>query len=53
MKKSFPKKEIEQPKVEIKPIEKKRDASDSYWDKVNCLDNRQMLLELSGTRWVN
>lgn len=53
MKKNFPKKEIEQPKVEIKPIEKKRDASDSYWDKVNCLDNRQMLLELSGTRWVN
>ena len=53
MKKAFPKKEIEQPKVEIKPIENKRDVSDSYWERVSSLDNRQMLLELSGTRWMN
>ena len=50
---AFPRKEIEQPQVEIKPIEKKRNENDSYWEKVSRLDNRQMLLELSGTRWMN
>ena len=50
---AFPRKEIEQPQVEIKPIEKKRNENDTYWEKVSRLDNRQMLLELSGTRWMN
>jgi len=40
---------VEQPKK----IEKIFDCSDSYWVKVNRLDNRQMLRELSGTRWVD
>lgn len=53
MLKNFPKKVEEQPKVEIKPIEKKWDCDDSYRYKVNNLDNKQMLLELSGTRRMN
>ena len=36
-----------------KKIEKKNDCSDNYWEKVNNLDNKQMLIELSGTRWVD
>lgn len=51
--KAFPKKKIEKPEVEIKPIEKKRDCNDSYRYKVNQLDTKQMLWELSWTRWVN
>ena len=51
--KAFPKKEEEKPKVEIKPIERKWDGNESYREKVNQLDNRQMLLELSGTRWLD
>lgn len=51
--KSFPKKEEEKPQVEIKPFEKKWSGSDSYWERVNQLRNRQMLYELSWTRWVN
>ena len=51
--KAFPKKEEEKPKVEYKPIEKKWNCSDSYWEKVNRLDNREMLYELSWTKWVN
>ena len=49
----FQDEEIEQPKPEIKPIEKKWSCDDSYRYKVNNLDNKQMLLELSGTRWIN
>lgn len=51
--KAFPVVEKEQPKVEIHPIYKEWWCSDSYWEKVNRLDNRQMLRELSGTRWVD
>lgn len=54
MTKAFPKKEEEIKKPEIKPIPKNTyNCSDSYWEKVNRLDNRQMLRELSGTRWVD
>ena len=41
---------IQQP---IKKIEKAWDWSDSYREKVNQLDNKQMLYELSGTRFVD
>ena len=52
--KAFPKSVEEIKKLEIKPIPKNTySCSDSYWEKVNKLNNRQMLLELSGTRWVN
>lgn len=43
----------ETPKPEIKPIEKKLDGDDNYWYKVNQLDNKQMLLELSWTRFMD
>lgn len=45
--KAFPKKEEKKPEVVIKPIEKKWDCDDSYRYKVNNLDNKTMLLELS------
>lgn len=51
--KAFPVVEKEQPKVEIHPIYKEWGCSDSYWQKVNSLDNETMLRELSGTRWVD
>lgn len=51
--KAFPKKEEEELQVEIRPFEKKRSGSDSYWERVNQLNNRQMLYELSWTRWVD
>lgn len=53
MLRAFPKKEEDKPQVEIKPFEKKRSGSDSYWERVNQLDSKQMLLEMSWTRWVN
>lgn len=53
MLKAFPRKEEEKKEVEIKPFEKKRSGSDSYWERVNQLGNKQMLYELSGTRWVD
>lgn len=53
MLKAFPRKEEEKKEVEIKPFEKKRSGSDSYWERVNQLSNKQMLYELSGTRWVD
>ena len=37
----------------IKKIEKVWDWSDNYREKVNQLDNKQMLYELSGTRFVD
>ena len=51
--KAFPKKEEKAIKAEYKPVEKKWDCSDSYREKVNRLDNKEMLYELSWTRWVN
>lgn len=45
--------ETQEIKQETKVIEKKRDGDDDYWYKVNQLDNKQMLLELSWTRWVD
>lgn len=51
---SFPYTEEEKkPEVVIKPVEKKRDDNDDFRYKVNQLDNKQMLLELSGTRWLD
>lgn len=51
--KAFPKKEEEKKEIEIKPFERKWSGSDSYWERVNQLSNKQMLYELSGTRWVD
>ena len=53
--KAFPKKveEIKKPEVVIKPMEKKRDCDDPYRYRVNNLDNKTMLRELSGTKWVD
>ena len=51
--KTFPKKVEGKPEIVIKPIEKKWDCDDSYRYKVNNLDNKTMLWELSGTRWVD
>lgn len=51
--KAFPKKEEEKKEIEIKPFEKKWSGSDSYREKVNRLDNKEMLYELSGTKRVN
>lgn len=51
--KAFPKKEEEKKEVEIKPFERKWSGSDSYWERVNQLSNKQMLYELSGTRRVD
>jgi hypothetical protein len=45
--KAFPKRKEEKTKVEYKTAEKKRDCSDSYREKVNRLDNKEMLYELS------
>lgn len=53
MLKAFPRKEEEKKEVEIKPFEKKWSGSDSYRERVNQLSNKQMLYELSGTRWVD
>ena len=53
MQKAFPKKEEVRAPVVITPFEKKWSGSDSYWERVNQLDTRQMLLELSWTRWLN
>ena len=51
---SFPfQKEEVKPTQVIKPIERKRKGTEKYWEKVNALDNQQMLYELSGTRFVN
>lgn len=47
MQKAFPKKEEVRAPVVITPFEKKWSGSDSYWERVNQLDTRQMLLELS------
>lgn len=41
------------PEVVIKPVEKTREDNDDFRYKVNQLDNKQMLLELSGTRWLD
>lgn len=51
---AFPKevKEIEKPEVVIKPIQQ-WSWSDDYRYKINNLDNRMMLLELSWTKRVN
>lgn len=51
---AFPKevKEIEKPEVAIKPIQQ-WSWSDDYRYKINNLDNRMMLLELSWTKRVN
>ena len=53
MVKSFPKKEEEKPVEEYKPPIKAFDCDDSYRYKVNNLDNKTMLRELSWTRWVD
>jgi hypothetical protein len=53
MLKAFPKKEEEKKEIEIKSFEKKWNGSDSYRERVNQLSNKQMLYELSGTRWVD
>ena len=45
--------EEEKSEVIIKPVEKKRNDDDTYRYKLNNLDNRMMLLELSGTRFVD
>lgn len=45
--------EEKKPEVVIKPVEKKREDNDDFRYKVNQLDNKQMLLELSGTRWLD
>lgn len=37
----------------IETTEKKREDNDDFRYKVNQLDNKQMLLELSGTRWLD
>ncbi len=50
---TFPKKEEEKKEIEIKPFERKWSGSDSYWERVNQISNKQMLYELSGTRWVD
>lgn len=51
---AFPfQKEEEKPAPVIKPVERKWKWTDGYWQKVNMLDNQQMLYELSGTRFVN
>ena len=50
---AFPYVEKEKTEVEIKPIEKKREWDDNYRYKVNQLDSKQMLQELSWTRWVS
>lgn len=49
---AFPKKPEEVKQEKYKPPQKTFDCSDSYWHKVNELDTKQMLLELSGTRRV-
>ena len=49
---NFPKKEEVKPVEEYKPPIKTFSCSDSYREKVNNLDTKQMLLELSGTRWI-
>lgn len=53
MVKNFPKKPEEvKPIEEYKPTPKTFDCSDTYWEKVNKLDTRDMLLNLSGSKWV-
>lgn len=51
---AFPKeiKEIKKPELITKPIPQFSD-SDDFRYKINKLDNRMMLLELSWTKWVN
>lgn len=50
---AFPTHVVEQPKVEVKPIERMWSGSETYRQKVNQLDNRQILNELSGTRFLD
>ena len=50
---AFPRHVVEQPKVEVKPIERMWSGSETYRQKVNQLDNRQILNELSGTRFLD
>lgn len=53
MVKNFPKKPEEvKPVEDYKPTPKTFDCSDTYWEKVNKLDTRDMLLKLSGSKWV-
>lgn len=53
MLKNFPKKPEEvKPVEEYKPTPKTFDCSDTYWQKVNNLDTKEMLLNLSGSKWV-
>jgi hypothetical protein len=52
MVKNFPKKEEEKPTEVYKPPKKTFECSDNYRERVNNLDTKQMLIELSGTRWV-
>ena len=52
MVKNFPKKEEVKPTEEYKPPKKVFECSDSYRERVNNLDTKQMLIELSGTRRV-
>lgn len=50
---AFPKKPEEVKQEEYKPPQKTFDCSDSYWHKVNELDTKEMLLNLSGSKRVN
>lgn len=45
--------EDKKPEVVIKPVEKKREDDEDFRYKINKLDNRMMLLELSWTKRVN
>ena len=49
---NFPKEEEVKPTEEYKPPKKVFECSDSYRERVNNLDTKQMLIELSGTRRV-
>lgn len=44
--------QIDVPKPEVRQTEKTRSDDDSYWQKVNNLDTKDMLLNLSGSKRV-
>lgn len=49
----FQEEKSEPVKYQIQKIEKVWDWTDNYWEKVHQLDNKQMLCELSWTRFVD